>query len=46
MAQSAVSRIPADTHNIEPPSVHPDNEPGRDANIPDNGPEAVQEATS
>ena len=45
MAQSAVSRIPADTHNTEPPSVHPDNEPGRDANIPDVGAEANQEAT-
>ena len=42
MAQSLVSRIPAETHEIEPPSVHPDNEPGREANIPDNSAEAHQ----
>ena len=46
LAQSAVSRIPADTHNIEPPSVHPDNEPGRAANVPDTGPGAGQEVSA
>ena len=35
LSQSAVSRTPEDTHNMEPPSVHPDNEPGREANVPD-----------
>ncbi len=40
MAQSAVSRTPADTHNIEPPSVQPDNEPDRAANVPDTSAEA------
>ncbi len=41
LSQSLVSRVPADTHNIEPPSVHPDNEPDRAANIPDSGAEAI-----
>ena len=45
VAPSAVSRIPADTHGIEPPSVHPDNEPGRDANIPDTSAEATPEVS-
>ena len=45
VAPSAISPIPADTHNIEPPSVHPDNEPDRAANIPDIRAEATPEVT-
>ena len=41
LSQSLVSRVPADTHGIEPPSVHPANEPDRAENIPDNTAEAV-----
>ncbi len=40
LSQSLVSRVPADTHDMEPPSVHPDNEPDRVDNVPENGVEA------